>query len=96
MVNSTDFAAFIKFHRRMTEQTLNDISLKTGISIAHYSDLEHSRRHLTKKNTLEKMAKALQLSEKDTIFFFQIAEKSQAAAIAEKELPEYVVEQHAV
>jgi len=96
MVNSTDFGSFLKLHRRMAELTLNDVSEKIGISIAYYSDIENSRRHISNRNILKKLAAALKLSDKDTTFFFQLADKSRAAAVAELDMPEYVSERQAV
>jgi len=96
MVNSTDFGSFLKLYRRLAELTVNDVSQKIGISMAYYSDIENSRRYITKRKSLEKLAAALQLSDKDTVFFFHLAEKSHAAAVAELEIPEYLIEQQAV
>ena len=94
MVNATDFGSFLRLHRRMKELTLYDMAQKTGISMGFYSDIENSRRHTAKRSILDKMVIALQLSEKDTTFFYNLAKKSREAA--ELDLPEYVNEQQAV
>lgn len=94
MVNATDFGLFLKLHRRINEFTQNDMSQKVGISIGLYSDIENSRRHTSNRNILEKMVDALQLSEKDTRFFYSLAIKSKKAT--EQDLPEYVNEHKSV
>lgn len=84
------FGEFIAEKRKAKGKTLRGLAADIGIAPAFMSDIEKGNRYPPKKETLDKIAVALNLSEEDQNIMFDLAAGEKENTVS-PDLPEYIM-----
>lgn len=85
-----EFGRFVKEKRTSLGMTLRGLALALDIAPAFMSDIEKGHRYPPKKQTLDKLAVALHLTESETNRMFDLAAEEKENAVS-PDLPEYIM-----
>lgn len=84
------FGEFIAKKRKAKGKTLRGLAADIGIAPAFMSDIEKGHRYPPKKETLDKIAVALNLSEEERNIMFDLAAGEKENTVS-PDLPDYIM-----
>ncbi len=85
-----NFGKFIEQKRKAMGMTLRGLAAEIGIVPAFMSDIEKGHRYPPKKETLDKLAEALHMTEAERNQMFDLAAEEKENTVS-PDLPEYIM-----
>ena len=96
MGNPTTFGSFLKAKRQGRQISLRKFAEVIQISPVYMCNIEKDRNPAPSEEIMERMVKALLLSDGDRVLFYDLAAKTKSTPTVSQDLPEYIMDRDIV